>query len=100
MQIFRKLVLPVLRPALVTGAITAWGGGWNALVVSEYLVFKDRVLTVHGMGALLSRSAYETGNTRAMGLCIAAMVLWIVLINTFVWRKLYDSQIERYRLGD
>ena len=99
-HIFRKLVLPVLRPALVTGAITAWGGGWNALVVSEYLVFKDQVLSVHGMGALLSRSAYETGNTRAMGLCIAAMVLWIVLINTFVWRRLYDSQIERYRLGD
>jgi NitT/TauT family transport system permease protein len=51
---FRTLVFPAIRPALITGAITAWGGGWNALVVSEYITVKSEVVRVKGLGALLS----------------------------------------------
>ena len=94
---WKRLVLPAIRPALITGALTAWGGGWNALVVSEYVPYKGQVFTVNGIGALLSKSVYQSGDSRAISLCIAAMMGWIVIINTLVWRPLYQSAAERYK---
>lgn len=96
-QTWRLLVLPALRPALITGAITAWGGGWNALVVAEYVKFKGHVLVVNGIGALISRSVYELGDHKAITLCVAAMVGWIIIVNTLFWRPLYHSASERYK---
>jgi NitT/TauT family transport system permease protein len=97
-QTWRRLVLPAMRPALITGLITAWGGGWNALVVSEYVIYKNEVHTVNGIGALLNRAVYQLGDNRAITLCIAAMVGWIILINILVWRPLYVAAAERYKL--
>ncbi len=97
LQTWKRLVLPAIRPALVTGAITAWGGGWNALVVSEYVVYKENVLTVNGIGALLNRAVFQMGDNRAITLCIAAMVGWILILNTLVWRPLYQVTAERYK---
>ncbi|MGE0614432.1 MAG: ABC transporter permease subunit [Bacteriovoracia bacterium] len=96
-QTWRRLVLPAIRPALVTGTITAWGGGWNALVVSEYLTFKNEVLQVKGLGALLNYSVYQLGDARSITICIGAMVGWIILINTFFWQPVYRRAIERFR---
>jgi NitT/TauT family transport system permease protein len=97
MQTWKRLVLPAIRPALITGMITAWGGGWNALVVSEYVAYKDQVLTVNGIGALLNRAVYQLGDGRAIGLCLGAMVAWILILNTLIWRPLYQSAAERYK---
>ena len=36
-KMFRRVVLPGTLTALVTGSITAFGGGWNTLIVAEYL---------------------------------------------------------------
>jgi NitT/TauT family transport system permease protein len=95
---YKRLVLPAIRPALITGALTAWGGGWNALVVSEYVAFQNKTLTVNGIGALLNRAVFEKGDSKAMGLCLVAMVLWVVLINLVLWRPLYRAAAGRYRL--
>jgi NitT/TauT family transport system permease protein len=94
---WRRLVLPAIRPALITGAITAWGGGWNALVVSEYVRHREDVLQVNGIGALLNHAVYQLGDSRAITLCIAAMVAWTFVINSLIWRPLYASAAERYR---
>ena len=37
---WRYLTLPAVLPSLITGSITAWGGGWNALILSEYFVYR------------------------------------------------------------
>lgn len=95
---FKKLVFPAIRPALITGAITAWGGGWNALVVSEYMTVKDEVLKVDGLGSLLSYSVYELGDGRAITMCIVVMVAWILMFNLLMWQPLYRRNLERYRL--
>jgi NitT/TauT family transport system permease protein len=97
LQTWRRLVLPAIRPALITGMITAWGGGWNALVVSEYVTHKEEVLTVNGIGALLNRAVYQLGDGKAIGLCLGAMVVWILLLNGLIWRPLYQSASERYK---
>jgi NitT/TauT family transport system permease protein len=97
LQTWKRLVLPAIHPALITGAITAWGGGWNALVVAEYVPYKDQVLSVQGIGSLLSRAVYQLGDSRAISFCIAAMVGWILIINLLVWRPLYQAASERYK---
>lgn len=97
MALRRKLVLPAIRPALVTGAITAWGGGWNALVVSEYVRYKDHTFQVKGIGSLLARSVYDLGDNQAITLCIAGMVGWILLINAIFWKPIYRSTVDRYK---
>src|SRR3989475_5795545 len=48
---WRRLLLPALVPSLATGSITAWGAGWNALIVAEYLQFGQSVFSVTGLGA-------------------------------------------------
>lgn len=96
---FRKLVLPSIRPALITGAITAWGGGWNALVISEYISVKGHIMKVKGLGALLSYSVYELGDGKAITLCILVMVAWILLVNMLVWQPLYHQNLEKYNFS-
>jgi NitT/TauT family transport system permease protein len=95
---FRKLVFPAIRPALITGAITAWGGGWNALVVSEYITVKDEVLKVKGLGALLSYSVYELGDGKSITIIILVMVAWILFFNMLLWQPLYHRNLEKYKL--
>jgi len=96
---FRKLVFPAIRPALITGAITAWGGGWNALVVSEYISVKDQVMKVKGLGALLSYSVYELGDGKSIAICILVMVAWILIFNLLIWQPLYHNNLEKYKLS-
>ncbi len=97
-QMFRKLVLPAVRPALITGAITAWGGGWNALVVSEYVQSNDKVYKVRGMGSWISSAVYEAGDTPTMAIGVAVMVAWILALNLLVWQRLYHRNLDRFRL--
>jgi len=96
---FRTLVFPSIRPALITGAITAWGGGWNALVVSEYITVKSEVVKVKGLGALLSYSVYELGDGRSISLCILVMVAWILFVNLLIWQPLYHQNLEKFRFS-
>ena len=97
LKIWQRLTFPAMRPALITGCITAWGGGWNALVVSEYVSYKGHILTVNGLGSLLSRSVYQLGDHRSITFCIGAMVGWIVAINLLFWQPLYRASVERYK---
>ncbi len=96
---FRKLVFPAIRPSLITGAITAWGGGWNALVVSEYISVKGQIMKVDGLGALLSYSVYELGDGKAITLCILVMVAWILFFNLLIWQPLYQTNLEKFKFS-
>ena len=94
---WRKLILPAVMPSLITGSLTAWGGGWNALIVSEYVPFRGQTYTVNGLGALLQVATWA-GNGTMILLSLLSMVLVVVLLNRVVWRRLYDNATERYRL--
>lgn len=95
---WKRLYLPAVFPSLVTGSITAWGGGWNALIVSEYVVYRREVYAVTGIGAMLDRATYEAGDEQMMLLSLIAMVVTITLLNRFFWRKLYLYAVERYKV--
>ena len=95
---WRKLTLPVLAPSLLTGSITAWGGGWNALILSEYFPYRGVTHQVFGLGAMLDVATYEKYDGLMILLTLLSMVLVVLLLNRFVWRRLYDVATERYRI--
>jgi NitT/TauT family transport system permease protein len=97
-QRWRKLVLPALAPSLLTGSITAWGGGWNALILSEYFPYRGVTHQVFGLGAMLDVATYENYNGLMILLTLLSMVLVVILLNRFMWRRLYDMATERYRI--
>ncbi|MDB5108416.1 MAG: binding-protein dependent transport system inner rane protein, partial [Candidatus Binatus sp.] len=95
---WRKLIIPAAMPSLITGSITAWGGGWNALILSEYFVYQGHTYQVLGLGALLDAATYKTGNGVMILISLLSMILVVILLNRLVWRRLYVIATERYRL--
>jgi NitT/TauT family transport system permease protein len=95
---WRKVTVPALTPSLVTGSITAWGGGWNALILSEYFIYRGHHYEVLGLGALLDRATYESGNGTMILLSLLSMVLVVMGINRLVWRPVYNYVTERFRV--
>jgi NitT/TauT family transport system permease protein len=95
---WRKLVIPAIAPSLITGSLTAWGGGWNALILSEYFKYQGHIYQVTGLGALLDEATYQTGNSVMILLSLLSMVLVVLVLNRLVWRRLYEMATERYRL--
>jgi NitT/TauT family transport system permease protein len=95
---WRKLILPAVTPSLITGSITAWGGGWNALILSEYFTYNQQIYHVIGIGALLDAATYKSGNGVMILLSLLSMILVVLLLNRLLWRRLYNIATERYRL--
>jgi len=95
---WRKLVLPALLPSLITGSVTAWGGGWNSLIVSEYLVYKERIYSVRGIGSLLDRATYVSGDRQLILLTLLTLIGAIMLLNRLVWRRAYALATDRYKI--
>ena len=95
---WRRLIIPGVFPAWVTGGITAMGGAWNASIVSEVVSWGDKTLRATGLGAYIA-SATEVGDWPRIALGVGMMSLFVVGLNRFVWRRLYALAEARYRLG-
>ena len=96
-QRWRTLILPAIFPYLVTGAITASGGAWNASIVAEYQSFGGQTLAVTGIGALIAK-ATAAGDYPLLLTATLAMVLAVILINRLLWRRLYLLAEDKYRM--
>ncbi len=94
---WRTLILPALFPYLVTGMITASGGAWNASIVSEYFTFGGAALKTTGIGSLIAQATAD-GNYPLLLAATMSMILAVILINRFFWRRLYQVAEERYRM--
>lgn len=95
---WRRIVLPAIFPSIITGSVTAWGGGWNALIVAEYFRFDNQTYSTFGIGALLDRATFETGDSQMMLLSLIAMVGLVVFINRVFWRPLYTEAARRFTI--
>jgi NitT/TauT family transport system permease protein len=94
----RRVFVPAVAPSLVTGCVTAWGAGWNAMILCEYFEAGGRVLSVRGIGAALARATYVSGDMQVVAASLASMVLLIVLVNRLFWDPLYLRVAARYRM--
>ena len=96
-QRWKILILPALFPYLITGSIAASGGAWNASIVAEYVNFGGKIMSTNGIGAIISEST-AAGNYPMLLASTLSMILTVVLINRFLWRRLYRVAEEQYRL--
>lgn len=96
-QKFRHIVMPVVFPYWVTGAITAAGGAWNASIVAEVTRLGDTVLACRGLGASMTE-ATQKGDWPGIVLTIIIMSAFVIVTNRLFWRRLYDYAEERFRL--
>ncbi len=92
---WRTLILPAIFPYIVTGAITASGGAWNASIVAEYVQFNGRTLSVTGIGAVIA-NATAAGDYSFLLAATLGMILAVVAINRLLWRRLYLLAEERF----
>ncbi len=97
-QLFRTLYFPAIFPYLVTGWVTAAGGAWNASIVAEYVTFKDKILSAHGLGAEISAAA-ESKNFPVLAASILIMSLLVVAFNRTVWKRCYDLAEVKFSLN-
>jgi NitT/TauT family transport system permease protein len=96
---WKKLILPAIFPSIITGAITAAGGAWNASIVAEnYVVPHKERLSATGIGALIS-FASEKENFPLLIASTLVLSLVVIGINKFVWRKLFAIAQDRYALN-
>ena len=94
---WRYLYLPSIFPSLVTGWVTAAGGAWNASIVAEYILYNGKTLQTRGLGALISQSAAQ-GNFAMLSACLVVMVFVVIVLNRFVWDRVYHLSQTRFRL--
>ncbi len=98
----RRVLLPAIFPSLVTGSITAFGGGWNALIVSEYvpsITPHAKPYSVLGIGDLIDKAAYaRPENIPLLVLSLLVMILAVIAINRLVWKRLQRIAERKYRI--
>ncbi len=96
-QKFRHIVVPVILPYWVTGAITAAGGAWNASIVAEVATLGEHTLTCRGLGASMTEATVR-GDWPGIILTIVIMCAFVVATNRLLWRRLYVYAEEHLRL--
>jgi NitT/TauT family transport system permease protein len=91
---WRRFILPALLPHLVTGAMTATGGAWNASIISEAINWGHIQLYATGLGSYI---AYNTriGDSANMALGIVIMCFYVLIINRIFWQPLYHYSQRR-----
>lgn len=96
-QRWKKLIIPGIFSAWVTGGVTASGGAWNASIVSEVVSWGTTTLTAAGLGAYIAEATSQ-GDWPRIALGIGMMSLFVVGINRVLWRRLYSLAERQYQL--
>ena len=92
---WRRLIIPAIFPAYVTGGITASGGAWNASIVAEVVTYGDSTLIATGLGAYIAQ-ATAAGDFPSILVGVAVMSVYVVGLNRLFWRRLYRYAETRF----
>ncbi len=106
---WKRVLLPAVMPSFLTGSITAWGAGWNALIVAEYIPFGRATYQVsYGIGRIIDIATYggsfsgvsvgPDGSPNLLYLAIILMVFVVLGMNKLLWRPLIKRASERFRI--
>jgi len=94
---WKKLYLPGIAPAYITGLITAAGGSWNASIVAEYVSWGNKTIEANGIGAYIAASTAAGDQPRVL-LGVIILSLYVLILNRFFWHPLYVFATTHYRL--
>jgi len=91
----KEILIPASFPAILIGSIQAWGGGWNALIVSEYI---GPNANVPGLGSFLVQASSKDPALATVEIYASLLVMTatVLIINRLVWRRLL-RKADRYK---
>src|SRR5213593_2716511 len=96
----KEILVPASFPAILIGSIQAWGGGWNALIVSEYV---SADANVQGLGSFLVKATNLEANPALVALAnveifaaLLVMTATVLIINRLVWRRML-RKADKYK---
>ncbi|MEM4633955.1 MAG: ABC transporter permease subunit [Candidatus Anstonellaceae archaeon] len=94
---YLSIIIPSIIPGILLGSIQAWGGAWNALIVSEYINYAGQTYSVPGLGSFLTEATLEPNpEPWVITMAVATMSTLVLLMNYLVWRPLFNYA-ERFR---
>ena len=96
-QRWRRVILPAIFPAYVTGGITAAGGAWNASIVAELVTWKHHTLNASGLGNYIANASIQ-GRFALLLAGGIVMSAFVIVVNRLFWRRLYRLAESRYTL--
>ncbi|MEV6770137.1 ABC transporter permease subunit [Nocardia sp. NPDC051030] len=94
---WKSLILPAIAPGYLVGAITAFGGAWNATLVGEVVDSGSTHLEAFGLGAYITNATIDNDFAKVL-LGTTVMSIVTVTINRLVWRRLQAKAESRYSL--
>jgi len=96
----KEILVPASFPAILIGSIQAWGGGWNALIVSEYV---SADANVQGLGSFLVKATTLEADPTLVALAnveifaaLLVMTATVLIINRLVWRRML-RKADKYK---
>lgn len=94
---WKKIYLRAIIPGLITGGITAIAAEWNASIVAESFTVGNAVVAQvgTGIGKLLDASL-ASNNLVLMLVALINLTAMIIILNTFVWKRLYKRVSRVY----
>ena len=94
-QRWHRFIIPSIAPHLVSGAMAASGGAWNASIVAEVLTWGGDTKMALGLGAYIHETAVQ-GDLNLHILAVLVMCLYVVVINRLFWHPLYRYVERRF----
>nr|HET6904730.1 ABC transporter permease subunit [Ktedonobacteraceae bacterium] len=86
-QRFVTLELPSSMIGLIWNSMMSWAGGWFFLMASEQFVLGSHSFQLPGLGSYLQAAA-NAGDTGALLLGLATLIILIILLDLLFWRPL------------
>ncbi len=96
-ELWMNLYIPAVLPYLITGAITAAGGAWNASIVAEYMNIGGKLYQANGIGSLINNFT-NSGRLNLLALSIFIMSISVVVINRLLWRPLQKWSTQKFKI--
>ncbi len=95
---WKNIYFKSIIPGIITGAVTGIAAEWNASIVAEYFsVGNGKIITSVGIGLGKALNlALADNNLVLMAILLINMVVMIIVINYFVWRRLYNGVSSVY----
>ncbi len=96
-EAWRKIYLRAIIPGLITGSITGIAAEWNASIVAEYFTVGSTVVSQVGTGiGKLLNTSLASNNLVLMMVALINLTVMIIILNTFLWRRLYGKVSKIY----
>ena len=98
---WKNIYLKAILPGLITGSVTGIAAEWNASIVAEYYtsggISGTTVISSVGTGiGKLLDTAIASGGLELMAIALLNLVVMIILIDTFVWKRYYRKIAKMY----